>query len=130
MTQRRIQCNHCGKELRISSRAFSVSCRYCNQRVGVEDHIINDYHAVTNIDTCGSLDVTTTGQIRAQIRVQNLNVGGQVYGDITAKGKVSVDSEARMVGDVTARSITVKPGARMKGFYRIEPQQKKGGNGG
>ncbi len=118
---RTVICTHCGRELEVSDRAFSVNCRYCNQRVGVEDHVIQTYHSVTNIETGGSISVTPTGHVRAKLRVQNLEVAGQMYGDIVARGKVTVYPGARMVGDVSASRLEVKEGALLKGYYRIEP---------
>ncbi len=120
---RMVICTHCGRELEVSDRAFSVNCRYCNQRVGVEDHIIQSYHSVTNIETSGSISVTPTGHVRARLRVQNLEVAGQMYGDIVARGKVTVYPGGRLVGDVNASRLEVRAGALLKGYYRIEPHQ-------
>ena len=123
METRKINCSHCGKELVISKRAMSVNCSHCNQRVCVEDHVIDSYQAVTNIETSGTLEVTPNGHFRGRVRVQKAKVEGQVYGNITASGKVSLEEHARMVGDVTAGSLDVKEGARLQGFYCIRPQE-------
>lgn len=121
MGARVIQCNHCGGNLLVSERAISISCRYCHQRVGVEDRIIDHYHAGTNIETAGSLVITAEGHVRARLSVKNLEIQGhgQVYGNVTACGKVRVDAYAHLLGDVTAQRLEVHPGARLRGFYRI-----------
>jgi hypothetical protein len=124
MHYRRLYCTHCGQEVVVSTRVISTSCCHCHQRIAVEDHTINAYHAVTNIETSGSLAITPTGHVRARLRVHDLQVAGQVYGNVTARGKVSVDAGARIVGDVTAQSLEVQPGAHLKGFFRIEPENK------
>ena len=129
MGQRKIICTHCGQELEISSRTVSLCCDYCRRQISVEDHFIDSYHAVINIETCGSLDITSKGQVRARIRVQDAKVGGQVYGNITARGKVSVDSGARVVGDITAPSLEVGSGAELKGFFRIGSQEGSSDSG-
>ena len=120
---RKIFCIHCGGELTVSPKAFSVNCRYCNRRVGVEDHHIGHYHAGTNIETGGDVSVTSRGHVRARIHVKNLQVQpqGQVYGNVIAEEKVTVETQANLLGDVTARRLEVQPGAHLKGFYRIGP---------
>ena len=125
MQLRKVYCTHCGKELLVSRRAFSLSCCHCHQRVCVENHTIDAYHAVTNIETSGSLSVTRTGQVRARLRVQDLDVAGQVYGNVTARGKVTLAAGARIVGDVTAHRLEIKDGAKLNGFVRIEPETPK-----
>ena len=116
---RRLYCTHCGRELLVSSRAVSISCYYCHQRIGVEDHTISAYHAVTNIETSGSMAVAPRGHVRARLRVHDLQVEGQIYGNVTARGKVSVAPGAHLYGDVTAARLEVKEGAHLKGFFRI-----------
>ena len=44
-----------------------------------------------------------------------------MYGDITARGKVTVYPGAQLIGDVTASRLEVKSGALLKGFFRIQP---------
>jgi hypothetical protein len=121
---RMVNCTHCGQELEVSDRAFSVNCRFCNNRVCVEDQLISSYHAVTNIETSGSISVTPTGHVRAKLRVHNIDIAGQLYGNITARGKVTVYPGAQLIGDVTAPRLEVKSGALLKGFYRIESLKK------
>lgn len=125
MGQRVIQCNHCGGELTFSDRAVSINCRFCHQRVGVEDRVIDHYHAGTNIETAGSLVITPEGHVRARLSVKNLEIQsrGQVYGNVIARGKVRVDADANLLGDVTALRLEVYPGAHLRGFYRIGPHE-------
>jgi len=122
MPHRRIQCLHCAEQVLVSPRTVSTRCPYCYRRIAVEDFIVSSYHSLTNIETCGSLSVTPTGQVRARLTVHNLHVQGSVNGNVSAHGKVTIDPTARLVGNVDAPRLEVKPGAALKGFYRIVPK--------
>jgi hypothetical protein len=114
-----VHCYHCGKELLVSVRAFSTCCPKCNQRLGVEDRTISGHYEITLIETCGTVQVGPAGDLRSRLRVRDLQVQGQCQGNIVADGKVSLDSNARVEGDITAKRLEVNPGARLKGYYRI-----------
>lgn len=116
-----VQCYHCGEELLVSVRAFSTCCPNCNQRLGVENRTISGHYEITRIETCGSVQIGPTGDLRSRLRVKDLQVQGQCQGNIVADDKVTLDSDARVEGDITADRLEVNPGARLKGYYRIGP---------
>ena len=119
MRDRAIRCLHCGEEVVISARVVSTSCVHCHERISVEDFVVKSEHSISNIDTCGSLSVTAKGQVWAPVKVGDVSVEGMIKGSISAQGKVSVETGGEVVGDVDARRLEVKPGATLKGFYRI-----------
>ena len=123
MSQKNIRCHHCGKELLVSSRAFSICCSGCNRRVNVEDRTITDHHATKQIETSGSIVVAPRGELHAQLRVKDLQVQGRLLGNVTADEKVTLNAQGQIVGDITAARLEVDCGARLKGFCRIEPQE-------
>lgn len=122
--ERFVNCTHCGQQLRVSPNAFSVNCRHCNRRVCIEDHFITYHHTITNIETSGKVAIAPTGYVRAQMRVFDLDVQGEVCGNVTARGKVSVGAEGRVVGDITAERLEVKEGATLNGYLQIGPGAK------
>ena len=121
MPDRRIQCLHCAKDVVISERVVSTRCPHCLKRILVEDFIVTSHHALANIKTCGSLSVTTTGRVWTSVKVCDLHVQGTINGNVSAQGKVTIEPAAQVVGDVDAHGLEVKPGATLKGFYRIGP---------
>ena len=46
---------------------------------------------------------------------EDITVYGKVKGDVTATGKATLQSAAQMIGDVTARLISLNEGARVRG---------------
>ena len=121
MAKKETCCPHCQKRLRVSERAISVVCPYCHQRVAVEDHIISDYCSVSLVESTGSLRIASNGNLHARVRVNYLEIQGQLHGNVIAQGKVTVEPGGFLEGNVTTPSLQVKPGAKLKGFCRIEP---------
>ena len=119
MQSRVYHCTHCGQTIQASPKAFSVNCRHCNQRVSLEDYRIDAHHAITNIETSGRVSVLPEGYVRAQIRVENLDVQGQLHGNVSAAGKVSIDENAQLIGNVSAQKLEVKSGAVLRGYFTI-----------
>ena len=118
---REIRCTHCEGLLEISAHAMSVNCRHCNRRVIIEDLKIKAYHAVVRLATAGKVEIAKRAQVVAKVRVDELIVKGEVRGDIVALDRVEVSKQGRIEGDVSSRRLSVQPGARLCGFYRIEP---------
>ena len=67
-----------------------------------------------------SLFVEGTGTVEADIQVQNIDVGGQVTGNITATDKVELKANCRVVGDIKAPRILIADGASFKGNVDME----------
>ena len=122
MTHKKIRCYHCGQDVLVPSKAFSAVCPCCNRRVSVEDHVISATYTTSNIETCGSLVVAPTGNLQARLRVQNLQVQGRLKGNVAADGKVTLSQQANLCGDITAGSLEISDGAKLKGFCRIGPK--------
>jgi len=67
------------------------------------------------IATRGDLVVGASGVIEAEIDTRNLEIAGQVFGDIRAAQKVEITEGGRAVGDVKAQRILIADGAVFKG---------------
>jgi cytoskeletal protein CcmA (bactofilin family) len=62
-----------------------------------------------------SLFVEGTGAVEADIQTQNVDIAGQVTGNISATDKVELKANCRMVGDIKAPRILIADGASFKG---------------
>lgn len=62
-----------------------------------------------------SLYVEASGAVEADIETQNVDVSGQVTGNITASDKVELKTQCRVVGDIKAPRILIADGASFKG---------------
>ena len=62
-----------------------------------------------------SLYVEESGVVEADIETQNVDISGQVTGNITASDKVELKAQCRVVGDIKAPRILIADGASFKG---------------
>ena len=67
-----------------------------------------------------TLTIGQNAKIEADIRAKNVNVKGQVQGNIKADEKVHIHETASVFGDITAANITVMDGAQFEGNARIQ----------
>jgi cytoskeletal protein CcmA (bactofilin family) len=62
-----------------------------------------------------SLIVANSGVVEADIETQNVEIAGQVTGNIAASDRVELKSDCRVVGDIKAPRILIADGASFKG---------------
>jgi cytoskeletal protein CcmA (bactofilin family) len=63
--------------------------------------------------------VAEPARVEAHIQARDVTVKGEVIGNITASGCVTIERTGRLTGDLAASSISVEDGARFKGSVRI-----------
>ncbi len=73
-----------------------------------------------------SLYVEKTGVIEADIDTANVEVSGQVTGNIVASDKVELKTDCKVVGDIRAPRILIADGAMFKGNVDMESRGGKG----
>ena len=67
-----------------------------------------------------SLIVEKSGMVEADIETRNVEISGQVTGNIRSSERVEIKSEGRMTGDIKAPRILIADGARFKGNVDME----------
>ena len=67
-----------------------------------------------------SLYVEESGVLEADVETQNIEVAGQITGNITASDKVELKTQCRVVGDIKAPRILIADGASFKGNVDME----------
>ncbi len=73
-----------------------------------------------NISLKESLFVENTGVVEADVQTQNVDISGELKGDVTASSKVEIKKEGKMVGDIRAPRILIADGALFKGSVDME----------
>ena len=117
-----INCLFCGKSQEVARRAMSVTCKFCNKSLKLEDIAIKQYEARRLIATLGVVTIEKKGSaITDAIKCGGLIVRGKVKGAIEAQGPVLIGPEAEVKGDVSAPAIAIGSGAVLEGNYRIGP---------
>lgn len=66
-----------------------------------------------------NMTVEEKGSITADIWIKNITIKGSVNGNIQASGKVLIESQGQMTGDISASRISIMEGAQFKGSLKI-----------
>jgi hypothetical protein len=116
-----ITCLYCGKPQEIGRKAMSVTCKFCNKSLKLDDISYNKYDSRRSIETLGVITVEKKGNVVITDRVLcgGLIVRGKIKGNIMSRGPVLVGREAEIRGDVTAPPLAFGPGAILDGQYDI-----------
>lgn len=68
-----------------------------------------------NCDCKANLILGTEGQIKGNIKAQNVILSGKVVGDVAASGKLELLSTGKLSGNITARSLVIDEDAFFDG---------------
>lgn len=72
------------------------------------------------------LTIEPSGVVEADVEVQDLTVQGEMRGDIVAAQSVSINANARVVGNVRAPRVILEDGARFRGSVDMEVKLPEG----
>jgi hypothetical protein len=115
-----IHCIYCSKPQEVSTRAQTITCKFCYKPLKLKDEAISRYEARRAVETVGIVTVEKKGHVIAdRIVCGGLIVRGKVKATIKSRGPVLVGPEAEIKGDVTAPSLAVGAGAVLEGNYAI-----------
>jgi cytoskeletal protein CcmA (bactofilin family) len=67
-----------------------------------------------------NLMVTESGEVNAEVHARNADISGVVRGNLTADGKVQLQRQCRMVGNIKAPRILIEDGASFRGNVDME----------
>lgn len=88
---------------------------------GSENLVINgQVEGSVNLQS-NDLLIGQTGQINANLTASQVQINGEVHGDITGIEKVTVSSEGRVQGNIVAPRVTLEDGAKFKGSIDMDP---------
>ncbi len=71
------------------------------------------------VDAAHAVKVEEAGEVRATLTSAAVEVSGRVVGDISATGKITLHSSARVKGELLTRGIVIEEGAGLEGSIRI-----------
>ena len=115
-----ITCLYCEKPQDVGRRALSITCKFCNKSLKLEDIRFKEYQARRAIETCGIVTIEKKGNVIAdRVQCGGLIVRGKLKGEVISRGPVLVGPEAEIKGDVSAPTLAVGAGAILAGRYEI-----------
>lgn len=78
------------------------------------------------ITSKGELQIGDSASCKAALDAGKIIVDGTVEGNITARERVTLNSKARVIGDIVAGTLVVVEGASFSGHCRVGPDAGKG----
>ena len=75
------------------------------------------------IQTDGVLNLGDTAVVNGNISAQSVTVRGKVHGNITAKEKIEIKSNAELFGDIHATKLIVEEGVTFVGKTEVNPNK-------
>jgi len=66
-----------------------------------------------------SLTVAPEAQVAADIVAANVEVSGMLSGDVKASGRILIEAQAKMDGNLAAARVAIRDGAQFKGSIKI-----------
>src|SRR4030081_2912325 len=86
-----------------------------NGRLDVQGDLKVAGHVEGELKASGDVTVGEGAAIQASIEGSNVNVKGQVTGNVTAKKRLTLGGSGRLNGDVKVARLTVEDGATLNG---------------
>lgn len=82
---------------------------YCGESLRIDGTVKGEIHG-DQLITVGE-----KGSVHAAIESDTVVIAGEVQGDITARRKITLESTARVTGDLSTPGIVIQEGARLEG---------------
>ena len=76
-----------------------------------------------DLKASGDVTVDSTATIQAAIEGANVNVRGQVTGNVTARRRLTLGGSGRLNGDVKVSRLTVEGGATLNGNVTMSSEK-------
>jgi len=102
---------------RLGSSAKLKGEWVCDEDVIVQGHLQGKIDSGDH-----DLHIGREAKVHADVRGKNITILGNVFGNVTASGKILVGKEAKMTGDLSAPQIAIQDGAKFKGAVKMIPK--------
>ena len=79
------------------------------------DHLIVEGTIEASLKGANVLDVTETGSYFGTVEIEEANIAGRFEGDITVRGRLTIQSTGVIVGSVSYKELAIEAGATLDG---------------
>ncbi|MBM4358748.1 MAG: polymer-forming cytoskeletal protein [Deltaproteobacteria bacterium] len=84
-------------------------------RISAEGDLEIHGHVEGSVEVGGTVTIGTEGLVKSDVTAQAVLVAGAVAGNLRGSERVVLEDGARVVGDLSAPSIGIRPGAKLRG---------------
>lgn len=101
----------------VDSRQTSILAQGCkfDGKVQVKGAFRIEGEFSGNIETPENLIVGKTGVVRAEVKVKNAIIAGQIFGNIQAENKIELQSGSHVEGDIRTKRLVIDEGVFFEG---------------
>jgi len=118
---RSISCPSCETFQDVPVIAISAFCKKCGHRINLQDYKKSNFFR-GDLETKGSLYITSSGEINGNVRVGEAIVEGKFNGKLFSDGSVKLQSGSFFFGELHATNIEVSEGATFVSSSIIKPK--------
>jgi cytoskeletal protein CcmA (bactofilin family) len=97
--------------------------------VTVEGSIQVDGEFAGAVDATDTLVVGETGKVDGDANVANAVIGGRMYGNVFASGKIELKRGSQLLGDIKTRGLVIEDGVVFQGNCQmgdvVEPPERR-----
>ncbi|GLX66018.1 bactofilin family protein [Paenibacillus glycanilyticus] len=68
----------------------------------------------------GDVIIGENGMARSNITARDIVIAGKVYGEVTAKGRLTITATGQLTGSISAQGIIVQDGGMLNGTCHME----------
>jgi len=90
----------------------------CEDTIRIDGRVKGEIHCEKTVF------VGEAASIEATIQADTVAISGEVKGDISAKRKITLESTARVTGDLATPGIVIEEGAKLEGRIAISPHEQ------
>ncbi|CAM3199781.1 polymer-forming cytoskeletal protein [Paenibacillus lupini] len=73
-----------------------------------------------DIECAGDVIIGENGMARSTITARDITIAGKVYGEVTAKGRLTITATGQLTGSISAQAIIVQDGGMLNGTCHME----------
>jgi cytoskeletal protein CcmA (bactofilin family) len=98
---------------------IGTSVNLAGELVGEEDVLVEGrLKGKINLGE-NNLIVGRQGQVDADIVARDVTIRGRIKGNISAYGKITIEKDAQVIGDISAARVSIMDGAQFKGSVKM-----------
>lgn len=79
------------------------------------DHLIVQGTVQASLKGANILDITEQGAFYGTVEIENANIAGRFEGDITVRGRLSLESTGVIIGTISYKELAIEAGATIDG---------------
>jgi cytoskeletal protein CcmA (bactofilin family) len=109
---------------KVTSTSFLGKGTMINGKFEIEGSVRIDGKVKGEIEGGADLVIGDSAHIEASIKVKNLTVMGEIYGNVFCEDKLEIHNTGKLVGEITAKRLIIEENAIFEGQSHMKKEEK------